>query len=174
MAGPGNDKARDDTAQKLARGVGRLLTHLGYDSLTEFTLRSGRRADLAGIDRKGRIAIVEIKSSVADFRADQKWPEYLDYCDLFYFAVPAKWLEFFTGFFLLGYLAYEYVHFAIHQSQPRSRLIQHLRRHHLTHHAHSHEGNSGVSTPLWDIIFLTTLQTNTNQPREGEAPAELL
>ncbi len=79
---------RDDTAQQLARGVGRLLTHLGYHSLVEFTLRSGRRADLAGIDRKGRIAIVEIKSSVADFRADQKWPEYLDYCDLFYFAVP--------------------------------------------------------------------------------------
>ncbi len=79
---------RDDTAQQLARGVGRLLTHMGYHSLTEFTLRSGRRADLAGIDRKGRIAIVEIKSSVADFRADQKWPEYLDYCDLFYFAVP--------------------------------------------------------------------------------------
>ena len=79
---------RDDTAQQLARGVGRLLGHLGYDSLTEFTLRSGRRADLAGIDRKGRIAIVEIKSSVADFRADQKWPDYLDYCDLFYFAVP--------------------------------------------------------------------------------------
>ncbi len=79
---------RNDTAQKLARGVGRLLTHLGYDSLTEFTLRSGRRADLAGIDRKGRIAIVEIKCSVVDFRSDQKWPEYLDYCDLFYFAVP--------------------------------------------------------------------------------------
>ena len=80
--------ARDDTAQKLARGVGRLLRDLGYDSLAEFTLRSGRRAYLAGIDRKGRIAIIEIKSSTADFRADQKWPEYRDYCDLFYFAVP--------------------------------------------------------------------------------------
>ena len=80
--------ARDDTVQKLARGVGRLLRDLGYDSLAEFTLRSGRRADLAGIDRKGRIAIIEIKSSTADFRADQKWPEYRDYCDLFYFAVP--------------------------------------------------------------------------------------
>lgn len=79
---------RDDTAIQLTRGVGRLLAHMGYHSLTEFTLRSGRRADLAGIDRKGRIAIVEIKSSVADFRSDQKWPEYLDYCDLFYFAVP--------------------------------------------------------------------------------------
>jgi hypothetical protein len=75
---------RDDTAQQLARGVGRLLTHLGYHSLTEFTLGSGRRADLAGLDRKGRIAIVEIKSSVVDF------------CDLFFFAVP---LDFSVEFF---------------------------------------------------------------------------
>jgi hypothetical protein len=79
---------RDETALLLARGVSRMLGHLGYHSLTEFTLRSGRRADIAGIDRKGRIAIVEIKSSLADFRSDQKWPEYLDFCDLFYFAVP--------------------------------------------------------------------------------------
>src|SRR3546814_4577372 len=32
--------------------------------------------------------IVEVKSCVADFRADRKWIEYLPYCDLFYFAVP--------------------------------------------------------------------------------------
>ena len=82
--------ARDDTAQKLARGVGRLLRDLGYDSLAEFTLRSGRRADLAGIDRKGRIAIIEIKSSTADFRADQKWPEYRDtvICSI----LPCPWI----------------------------------------------------------------------------------
>ena len=79
---------RDGAAQQLARGVGRLLRHMGYDSLTEFTLRSGRRADVVGIDRKGRIVIAEIKISAADFRADQKWQEYMDFCDLFYFAVP--------------------------------------------------------------------------------------
>jgi hypothetical protein len=75
-----------DPAALLARGVARLLGHMGYGCLAEFRLRSGRRADVAGIDRKGRIVIVEIKSSIADFRIDAKWPEYLDYCDAFYFA----------------------------------------------------------------------------------------
>ena len=31
---------------------------------------------------------VEIKVALADLRGDNKWPEYLDYCDLFYFAIP--------------------------------------------------------------------------------------
>jgi hypothetical protein len=55
--------------------------------LAEVPLGNGRRADLAGLDRAGRISIIEIKSCRADFAADHKWPEYLDYCDLFYFAV---------------------------------------------------------------------------------------
>ena len=36
------------------------------------------------------IIIVEIKSSVADFRADTKWREYRAHCDKFYFAIPAS------------------------------------------------------------------------------------
>ena len=32
--------------------------------------------------------IVEIKTSVADFRSDAKWPDYLPWCDAYYFAVP--------------------------------------------------------------------------------------
>ena len=72
----------------LARGVCRALHQLGYASLTEFTLGSGRRADVIGMDAGGAIAIIEIKSSLADYRADRKWRGYLDYCDLFFFAVP--------------------------------------------------------------------------------------
>lgn len=75
-------------ALDLARGVGRMLGDLGFATLTEFTLRSGRRVDVIGLDPKGRIAIVEIKSSIEDFRSDRKWRDYLDYCDSFYFAVP--------------------------------------------------------------------------------------
>lgn len=74
-------------AADIARGVVRLLFDLGFDSLAEFTLASGRRADVIGLDRAGRFSIVEVKSSVADFRADGKWRDYLDYCDTFYFAV---------------------------------------------------------------------------------------
>ena len=76
-----------DGARGLARGVGRLLGDMGYATLTEFSLKNNRRADVAGLDAKGRFTIVEIKSSTADFRADQKWPEYLEFCDAFYFAV---------------------------------------------------------------------------------------
>ena len=43
---------------------------------------------MVAIDAKGRLVIVEIKVSRADLLADRKWADYLDYCDLFYWAVP--------------------------------------------------------------------------------------
>ncbi len=79
---------RDRTAVDLARGLARAVRHLGMTSLSEFTLRSGRRVDLIALDGKSRFTIIEIKSSLEDFRSDQKWPEYLEYCDAFFFAVP--------------------------------------------------------------------------------------
>lgn len=91
MADPQGDdtvEARDTRA--LTQGAARLLRHMGFAVLSEFNLGNGRRADLAGVDRAGLIAIVEVKSSVADFRADAKWPDYLDYCDRFYFAVSER------------------------------------------------------------------------------------
>ena len=77
-------------APALARGVARLLGHMGYGVLSEFPLSSGRRVDVFGLNRKGALVIVEIKLSVADFRADAKWPDYLAFCDHFYFAVPER------------------------------------------------------------------------------------
>ena len=53
-------------------------------------LANGRRADIIGLAADGAIHIVEIKSSIQDFRTDHKWPEYADYCDYFYFAAPAE------------------------------------------------------------------------------------
>jgi hypothetical protein len=52
----------------------------------ELPLPSGRRADLAALDAGGEIWIVEIKSSIADYRADQKWQDYRDHCDRLFFA----------------------------------------------------------------------------------------
>jgi hypothetical protein len=74
-------------AAEIARGVLRLLSAHDYSGVTEMTLANGRRADIAAIGPAGEISIVEIKSSIADFRSDQKWPEYRPYCDRFYFAV---------------------------------------------------------------------------------------
>ena len=72
----------------VARGVSRLMLERGYSPLTEFTLPSGRRLDVAAVSDSGEIVAVEIKVSLADLRADEKWIEYLEYCDRFYFAVP--------------------------------------------------------------------------------------
>ena len=76
------------SAALLARGVCRALDRLGYASLLEFPLANGRRADIIALGRSGEVAIVEVKSSVADFRADRKWVDYRDFADRFYFAVP--------------------------------------------------------------------------------------
>lgn len=76
------------TAALLARGICRALEQLGYASLLEFPLANGRRADILALGKSGDLSIVEIKSSVADFRADRKWTEYRDFADRLYFAVP--------------------------------------------------------------------------------------
>jgi hypothetical protein len=73
----------------LARGVCRAFEQLGYASLVEFPLANGRRADVIALGKAGDLAIVEIKSSVADFRADRKWTEYRLFSDRLYFAVPS-------------------------------------------------------------------------------------
>jgi len=75
-------------AALLARGVCRTLEQLGYVSLMEFPLANGRRADILALRQTGELVIVEIKSSVADFRADRKWSAYRDFSDRLYFAVP--------------------------------------------------------------------------------------
>ncbi len=74
-------------AVPIFRGVRRALAMRGYATLTEFRLASGRRADVLAIDESGCILIVEVKSGVPDFRSDQKWQEYREWCDAFYFAV---------------------------------------------------------------------------------------
>ena len=76
-------------AAAICRGVCRSLAEAGYATLTEVTLATGRRVDVMAIDRRGEILVVEIKSSVADFRADHKWQDYLEFCDRFAFAVSS-------------------------------------------------------------------------------------
>ncbi len=74
-------------AADITRGAVRLFDTLGFRTLTEMRLASGRRVDAIGLDGRGRFAVVEVKSSLADLRADEKWPDYLPFCDWFYFAV---------------------------------------------------------------------------------------
>ncbi|WP_114952980.1 MmcB family DNA repair protein [Sphingosinicella terrae] len=80
-------------AQDVARGVTRLFFRSELFALCEVPLPNGRRADMMAIGPRGELVIVEIKVSRADLLGDQKWTDYLDYCDIFYWAVP-------TGFAL--------------------------------------------------------------------------
>ena len=90
------DAARDDLAeppptrpeetQLVLRGLRRHLVRLGLAVVEELPLASGRRADVMALSATGEIWIVEIKSSVEDLRADQKWPDYRAHCDRLFFA----------------------------------------------------------------------------------------
>ena len=83
---PPVDRRQSETALAIARGTARLLRSLGFSCLSELPLPSGRRADLVALNERGEIWIVEIKSSIEDLRADQKWPEYRAHCDRLFFA----------------------------------------------------------------------------------------
>src|SRR3954467_2799170 len=82
------DGRQSATAAGVQRGVRRLFAQLGHVTLPEVTLANGRRADVIALAPDGHLTIVEIKSSVADFRADRKWPDYPHFCDPLFFPVP--------------------------------------------------------------------------------------
>ena len=84
------DGRQSETAAALQKGVCRRFRAQGFATLCEFTLASGRRADVIALGPKGDVWIVEIKSSPEDFRADRKWPDYRDFCDRLYFAVTSR------------------------------------------------------------------------------------
>ena len=83
---PPLDRRQSETALAIARGTARLLRSLGFSCVSELPLPSGRRADLVALGGDGELWIVEIKSSVADLRADQKWSDYRLHCDRLFFA----------------------------------------------------------------------------------------
>lgn len=76
-------------AADVARGIGRLFWHRRSVCLTEVGLPGGRRVDVMALGPDGALSVVEIKVSVADLRGDRKWPDYLEWCDEFYWGIPA-------------------------------------------------------------------------------------
>ncbi len=83
------DRRQSPTATAVCRGTSRLLRALGFSCIPEMPLASGRRADIVGLGPDGEIVIVEVKSSIEDFRADHKWPDYRLHCDRLFFATAA-------------------------------------------------------------------------------------
>ncbi|MGE6696681.1 MmcB family DNA repair protein [Hyphomonas sp. NPDC076900] len=89
MADTSNEELPLRRAAEICRGTLRLMAQLGYYGVTEMTLANNRRADIAAIGPAGDIWMIEIKSSVQDFKSDAKWREYMEYCDRLTFAVGA-------------------------------------------------------------------------------------
>jgi hypothetical protein len=77
---------RPQVTLAVCKGVVRALFDRGFTPLLELTVATGRRIDVAGLGASGDIIAVEVKSSIADYRADQKWHEYYEWCDKLYFA----------------------------------------------------------------------------------------
>ena len=82
--------SRPETTSAVTRGAGRLMLKLGYAPLSEVSLPNGRRADIMALGPRGQVVIVEVKSSLEDFRTDKKWLDYMAFCDSFYFAVAPE------------------------------------------------------------------------------------
>ena len=76
-------------AASVARGVLRLFARHDIFGMTEVPLPNGRRLDIMAIDARGQLIAVEIKCSRADLLGDGKWQDYYDYCDRYFWAVPA-------------------------------------------------------------------------------------
>ncbi|ABD85950.1 MmcB family DNA repair protein [Rhodopseudomonas palustris] len=124
---PPPDRRQSETALLIARGTARLLHALGFSCVGELPLPSGRRADLVGLNGRGEIWIVEIKSSLEDLRADSKWPDYRAHCDRLFFAftqdLPCEIFPGDTGLIVAdGYGAH------LHCEAPEHRLAAPTRK----------------------------------------------
>ncbi len=83
------DGRQSQIAADISRGTMRMLAQHSFAPIMELTLANNRRADIAAIGAKGEIWIIEVKSCLADYRADGKWLDYDAFCDRFFFAVDA-------------------------------------------------------------------------------------
>ncbi len=68
-----------------------------------------------------------------------------------------SWL--FLGF-MVGYVAYDLVHYACHQWPMKGRLTRMLKTNHMRHH-HLHDaGNYAITGMMWDRLFRTRITRN--------------
>jgi sterol desaturase/sphingolipid hydroxylase (fatty acid hydroxylase superfamily) len=65
----------------------------------------------------------------------------------------------FAGF-ILGYVAYDLLHYATHHLAMRQGIWKALKRHHMRHHYKTPDRRYGVTSPLWDLAFGTQPRGN--------------
>ncbi len=70
---------------------------------------------------------------------------------------------FFAGF-LVGYLCYDMMHYAVHHLPLKHPLWVRIKQHHMLHHFQQPDKGFGVSSPIWDIVFKTTFVLGKKSP----------
>lgn len=77
--------------------------------------------------------------------------------------------EFYSFFaaFIIGYLLYDMIHYAIHHQQLKGKLWNILKTHHLKHHYVHSEKGFGVTNSLWDKIANTEFKKDKNNHQES-------
>ena len=133
-------------AERIFAAAMRHYTELGQACLSEFTLKTNRRPDIICLAKDGQITIIEVKSSIQDFRSDKKWQDYLAWADQFFFAVddsfPTDILpdESQCGIIITDGFDCHQLRDAPHQKLPAARrnaLIKLLARTAMLRHYHS-------------------------------------
>lgn len=86
-----------------------------------------------------------------------------------FFSKPALY-SFFPGF-ITGYLIYDMLHYAMHHHNFKSSLMKKIKQHHMLHHYQDQTKGFGVSSSVWDLIFVSGFpkkksasKTSQNQP----------
>lgn len=84
---------------------------------------------------------------------------------LFYFLFSLIFIKtnlyaFFPGF-ILGYLIYDMLHYAMHHYNFKSGIMKRIKQHHMLHHYQNPEKGFGVSSSLWDEIMRSQFPKKT-------------
>src|SRR3990172_5022542 len=66
-----------------------------------------------------------------------------------------QWIAPLFSGFIIGYLAYDLIHYATHHFPMRWGFLKFLKRYHMMHHYKTPDARFGVSSPLWDKVFGT-------------------
>ena len=87
-------------------------------------------------------------------------PGFVIFFGLFYLILAVllkspQWVAPLMSGFLIGYLAYDLTHYATHHFPMRSGYAKFIKRYHMQHHYKDPDTRFGVSSPIWDWVFLT-------------------
>lgn len=86
---------------------------------------------------------------------------------LMYAIMQQNVMAFFPGF-ILGYLLYGSMHYAIHAWNPPFKWMKPIWRNHHLHHYKSEEKGFGVSSHIWDLAFGTAFDLRKEKENKEE------